>query len=136
MSVLNRPFRLWHGLVVIGAAFAAGSAGSALAGDERSPAAQTSAGPIKLHYVSSSLRVDANSQEIDQAHCPRGTKVSGGGVAGGAGFNGGRGQMVNTSEPFDDRDDNTLPDNGWLAAMDNFHNADDARMITWAICVD
>jgi hypothetical protein len=137
MSTLNRPFRLWHGLLAIIAAFAAGSAGSAIAGGERSARVQAAAIPgSAFHYLLNRKTVRANSQSSLTVDCPRGTHATGGGVEGTARFNNAAGQMINSSSPLDDDDGNRAEDDGWFGKMDNFTNAGGEKMKVWVVCVE
>jgi hypothetical protein len=128
MSKLDQPLRLKHGIAAAVAALALGVAGTAI------PMATAGGGGGGLRYVKESRPVNANSQATEVAHCPDGTKVVGGGAEGTAFFAGGSGQMLNTSAPFDSGDPNGKPEDGWIGTIDNFQNADNDRLIVWAIC--
>ena len=127
MSKLDQPLRLKHGIAAVVAALILGVAGTAI------PKA-TAGGGGGLHYVRDSRPVRANSQATEVVHCPAGTRLVGGGAEGTAFFSGGSGQMLNTSAPFDSGDGNDKPDDGWIGTMDNFQNADNDRLIVYAIC--
>ena len=135
MSRLNRPLRVWHGLLAAVAALAVGSAGSAIAGGQRdaiSPAAHIKAAAVTLHYVHKERTVHASSQAGLHADCPPGTYVVGGGVFSSAHFAHGGGMMINSSTPFNVGD----PDNdGWFGKVDNFQNAEAKSMTVYAICM-
>jgi hypothetical protein len=128
MSKLDQPLRLKHGIAAAMAALALGVAGTAI------PMATAGGGGGGLHYVRDSRPVIANSQATEVVHCPAGTRLVGGGAEGTAFFSGGSGQMLNTSAPFDDSDQNGKPDDGWIGTIDNFQNADNDRLIVHAIC--
>jgi hypothetical protein len=70
------------------------------------------------------------------ANCRRGERVVGGGVRSYAGFAGGRGMMINTSEPFDDGDQNRTDDDGSIGVVDAFDNASNPRIVVTAICME
>jgi hypothetical protein len=128
MSRLDQPLKLKHGLVALAGALILGAAATAI------PMATAQDGGGNLHYVRDSRPVSANSQATEITRCPAGTHVVGGGAEGTAFFRGGSGQMLNTSAPFDNDDGGDKPDDGWIGTMDNFQNADNDRLIVWAIC--
>jgi hypothetical protein len=64
------------------------------------------------------------------AHCSSGKHVVGGGVQTSSAL-----QDVNETRPFDNRGGNRLPDDGWIAFVQNNSGSSTKAFTVYAICV-
>ena len=141
MSTLNRPLRLWNGLLAIVAALAIGAAGTAIAGGgqakDLTPAGLGGGGFLdsgKYHYGFKSKGTPiGNSQENVRLQCPRGTRVIAGG-GGGTSLDPTE-QQVNYSGLFDSRDRGRVPEDGWIVFV-NSQGSEGESIGVEAVCVD
>ena len=143
MRKLDRPLRLKHALIVAAAVLTLGVGATAIAGgggDSKDALhAKVTRGVSgsftgNHFYGQKTVDVAANRQVGARKKCPRGTHVVGGGAFSSAGFNGGAGMMLNSSNPFDGGDGNSIPDDGWIAYVDVFNPAPSDDFTVYAIC--
>ena len=113
-----------------GSALAAGSDAKPSSDDTgtvTSSAGQRAAGPAYV-YKKKDYTVGAGSSNSATVFCPRGYKVSGGGVQTAT-----TDLVVNETRPADGGDSDSVADDGWISYTINPSGAESAAT-TWAVC--
>lgn len=75
---------------------------------------------VKTRTGGGGVQVNPGKSRVNRARCPKGTHVAGGGAS--FFFGGGSARLV-SSHPFDGRDANNTPDDGWAARAYNYSTA-------------
>ena len=130
MGTLNRPLKVWHGLVGVTLALLLGVGGTAIATSANTPASRVSLGSEHGYtYVRHHFTNEANSQDQGVAGCDRDEVVVGGGALGDLN---GSAQFLNSTYPHDDGDRGHVPD-GWAIFMNN-ETGKNLDAYVYAIC--
>jgi len=133
MKVLNRTVTVRQLVLVAVMALTVGIGGSAVAANlaKEAPAPRANLGTEGgFNYRSETASLPGNAQTLIRANCPNSKSVTGGGVFSSALFGD---TAVNSSNPFDDGDAGSTPDDGWLAYVDNYSGTT-ASGTVYAIC--
>lgn len=132
MNRLNRPLRVWHGLVAVALALVLGVGATAIAMGSGAARGKVVVGKShKYSYIKKSFSNRANEVDQGVVNCGKGAVPVGGGAVSGANNSSGA-QAMNSSYPHDGGDRGEVPD-GWAVFMDNQTNTD-IKTEVYAVC--